>query len=353
MGEEYFRQLWDGKRNTAADRLLVRLMKPFSSLYSLALIFRAKGYSAGVLPSYRLPRPVVSVGNLTVGGTGKTPLVAYIARWLMERGKRAAVLSRGYGGSMEGKVRIVSDGGSIHLSPAEAGDEPYLLASSLPGLAVIVGSDRYRAGLLAMRELEPDIFILDDGYQHLRLERDLNLLLLDCERPYGNGRTIPAGALREPLSALERADLLIFTRCGGNVPRNPTNKPFCAVSHILGGAISVQDGAEVRFEELKRQRALAFAGIADPSHFFESLRIEGLTLSAVLPFSDHCSYGEREIESLCRLKESSNSDFLITTEKDAVKLKSHLGRLGTVYSARLKLSFSDVRPLETELEKLL
>ena len=353
MGEEYFRQLWDGKRNTASDRFLIQLITPFSYPYSLALLIRAKSYAAGLFPSYRLPRPVVSVGNLTVGGTGKTPLVAYIARWLMDRGKRTAVLTRGYSGSMEGEVRVVSDGGSIFLSPAEAGDEPYLLASSLPGLAVIMGSDRYRAGLLAMKELSPDIFILDDGYQHLRLKRDLNLLLLDCKRPFGNGRTLPAGALREPLSALERADLMIFARYEGKVPNIPANKPFCLFSHRLSGAKSVESGENTPFEKLKGLRALAFAGIADPSYFFESLSKEGLFLSATLSLPDHCSYGEREIESLCCLKKSSRSDYLITTEKDAVKLRPHLDMLGSVYSARLKLIFSDARPLETELEKLL
>ena len=174
---------------------------------------RALFYEIGIFRVKRLPLPVISVGNITMGGTGKTPTVILIARELMARGKRVAVLTRGYGGSLEGETRIVSDGEKLFLSPAEAGDEPCLLASSLPGLMVVMGSDRYRAGCLALKELSPDCFILDDGFQHQRLGRDLDILLLDGTAPFNNGWTLPAGFLREPISAVSRADLVILTRC--------------------------------------------------------------------------------------------------------------------------------------------
>ncbi len=351
--EQYLRQLWDGKRSGCADRIFMALLTLLSFVYGLILRLRALAYAAGLLRSFRLPKPVVAVGNLTVGGTGKTPMTLYLARWFMERGKRVAILSRGYGGSLEGEIRIVADGSTTLLSPREAGDEPYLLASSLPGVMVVIGADRYRAGCLALERLEPDIFILDDGFQHLRLKRDLNLLLLDCAKPFGNGRTLPAGTLRELAAAARRADLVVFTRCNGHEPAEVTDKPCCAASHRLTEALPLEGGEPVSLRSLEKLRALAFAGIADPAAFFESLEREGVCLAAKLDFPDHCKYEEPEIAALCKLKEASRADYLITTEKDAVKLASYGKRLGTVYAAGLELSFADARPLTAALEKLL
>jgi tetraacyldisaccharide 4'-kinase len=351
--EEYFRQLWDGKRSGCADRIFMVLLTLLSFVYGLILRLRALAYAAGLLRSFRLPRPVVAVGNLTVGGTGKTPMTLYLARWFMERGKRVAILSRGYGGSLEGEIRIVADGRTILLSPGEAGDEPYLLAASLPGVMVVIGADRYRAGCLALEQLEPDIFILDDGFQHLRLKRELNLLLLDCTKPFGNGRTLPAGILREPAAAVARADLVVFTRCNGQEPADVIDKPWCAASHRLTSALPLEGDEPVSLRSLEKLSALAFAGIAEPASFFESLKREGIHPVATLAFPDHSKYGEPEIAALCELKETSRADYLITTEKDAVKLASNREKLGTVYAAGLELRFADAGPLMAALEKLL
>ncbi len=212
--DRYFRELWEGKRCRAGDKLLVALLIPCAFLYGVVLRLRAYFYARRILAAHRLAAPVVSVGNLSVGGTGKTPMAMYLARLFIERGKRVALLSRGYGGAGGDAVRVVSDGSRLLLSPAEAGDEPVLLARSVPGLIVVTGSDRYRAGLEAFERFQPDIFLLDDGYQHLRLKRDINILLLDAVRPFGNGWTLPAGLLREPLSAVRRADFIVWTRSG-------------------------------------------------------------------------------------------------------------------------------------------
>lgn len=352
-GEEYFRQLWDGKRNGPADRLLLNLLKPLSLPYAQALRLRGAAYEAGLFHSFQLPKPVIAVGNLTVGGTGKTPMVVFLARWFMERGKRVTVLSRGYGGSRQGKVSVVSDGSEILLTPGEAGDEPYLLAFSVPGLSVAIGADRYRAGLLALERLAPDILILDDGFQHQRLKRDLNLLLLDCGKPFGNGWTLPAGTLREPVTAVERADLVVFTRCNDSNPPQVSGKPWCSASHRLTGALPIAGGEQLPFLALQGVKGLAFAGIAQPNSFFESLQAEGLQLAATLSFPDHCSYAEPEIAALCRLKEAKSADYMITTAKDAVKLASFAERLGIVYAAELELSFAVAGPLLSALENLL
>jgi tetraacyldisaccharide 4'-kinase len=184
------------------------------------------------------------VGNITVGGTGKTPVVALLAGFCISRGKRVAVLSRGYGGTLHGETRLVSDGREIFLTPGEAGDEPFMLATRIPGLMVVIGPDRYKAGLFAQEQLDPDIFILDDGFQHLRLNRDLNILLLNQAKPFGNGCVLPAGWLREYRSAAKRADLVIYTRCGNQIPHThfpdiPFRATYKIANAILLGVVLV------------------------------------------------------------------------------------------------------------------
>lgn len=352
--EEYFRKLWKGERTGAFDRLLFACLCLLSLPYAFALRVRAFCYRTGVFRSHSLDRPVISVGNITVGGTGKTPTVIMLAKLLMGHGKRVAVLSRGYRSKSAGEPRIVSDGKSILLSPAEAGDEPYLMARSVPGLMVVTGADRYRAGLLALEQLKPDMFILDDGFQHLRLRRDLNILLLDCRAPFGNGRALPAGPLREPLPAAARADLVIYTRCGGDdAPVALPGIRSCRSMHVLTGVMRQRDDEILPFAALAERRGLAFAGIADPAVFFDALRQKGLSIVATHGFADHVAYGEKEMETLCRLRDSSAAEYMITTGKDAVKLAPWLGKLGEVHVAQLEIRLDDILPLEKALEKVL
>jgi tetraacyldisaccharide 4'-kinase len=352
--EQYFRELTDGKLHGLRDRLLLSLLRGVALPYGALLRLRASAYRCGLLRSYRLPVPVISVGNIVLGGTGKTPMVAWLAQHLIGRGLRVAVLSRGYGGSAEGKLRIVSDGKTMLSTPEEAGDEPCLLAQKVPGLMVVTGADRYRAGLLALAELNPDIFILDDGFQHLRLKRDLNILLLDATRPFANGRTIPAGFLREPVGAAERADLVVYTRCSAEQrPDQLRGTPACRTSHRLTGLLPLAGGGRTGFEVAQGARVTAFSGIAHPAAFFDLLEQEGVRLAATVAFPDHASYGEEEIAAICEKKHASRSSVLITTEKDAVKLASYRERLGECYATLLELAADDWTPLTNALEKLL
>jgi tetraacyldisaccharide 4'-kinase len=354
LSEQHFRDLVAGKRDQPGDRLLWLLLCGAAVVYGMILRLRALLYRAGLIPSRRLPVPVISVGNVTLGGTGKTPMVAWLARFLIGRGKRVAVLSRGYGGSSKGAIRIVSDGSRLLLTPEEAGDEPYLLAQSVPGLMVVIGADRYRAGLLALQELKPDLFILDDGFQHLRLKRDLNILLLDAEHPFANGKTLPAGFLREQPAACGRSDLVIYTRCGeGKHPDLFPGKPSLCSRHTLLGLVPIEGGELRGFGGLESSRITAFSGIANPAAFFDMLEARGLRLTATLAFPDHTGYGEEELAALCRLKDASRSTLMITTEKDAVKLAPHAARLGQVYAAPLGISFDDETLLVSALEKIL
>ncbi len=352
----YWRGLANGTRQSTIDRLLLAFLAPSALVYAIALRLRAAMYQAGLLRTRHLPRPVVSIGNITVGGTGKTPVTAYIARLLMEHGFKVAVLSRGYGGNLEGQIAIVTNGKDLLLAAEQCGDEPYLLAKTVPGVMVVIGADRHAAGMLAMEHLDPDIFLLDDGFQHLRLHRDLNILLLDSNSPFGNCWTLPAGLLREPRSAIQRADLIILTRCTDERPAIPalSGKPHCKARHAIGDAIALNDGEPVPLDRLRGKKLLAFAGIAEPQAFFDGLSSLGLNLVRTIVFPDHVTYGTPQISAIAGILESSGADFAITTEKDGVKL----GNLPPEPSqktllARLKITIDDPSTLSASLLKLL
>lgn len=355
-GETYFRMLVNGEAAGLSDRFLLCLLIALSIPYALFMRCRAVLYGYGILPSRRLPRPVISVGNLTMGGTGKTPMTLFLARELMARGKRVAVLTRGYGGSKEGETLIVADGTGLLLKPEESGDEPWLLGSALPGLMVVMGASRYAAGMLAMERLDPDIFIIDDGFQHLRLKRDLDILLMDGHRPFATGRTLPAGFLREAPAAARRADLIVFSRCSGGKP--PADGllpgiPFSTSSHRIAGYAPLAGGDCRSLSDFGGRRVLAFAGIADPAAFFDGLEGAGVPLVATIAFPDHTAYGSTEMEALGRLKQSKKADCIITTAKDAVKLIPYSGILRDCYVAQLQLVLHDPEPLLRELERIL
>ena len=354
--EAYFRELVAGERRALGDRLLLAVLRGCALPYAAAMRLRADAYRRGLLPAHRLSRPVISVGNITVGGTGKTPMTTWLASYLLKRGKRVAVLSRGYGGTLEGETRLVSDGTTLLLTPQEAGDEPCLLARLVPGLVVAIGSDRYRAGLLAGERCNPDIFILDDGFQHLRLARDLNILLMDCRQPLGNGRTLPAGLLREPAAALSRADLAVFTRCQDSAPAGaplPVAVPACRARHRLTGYAEGVAGAVRPLAELRGLRGMAIAGIADPAAFFAELTRAGLTLAATLPLPDHCRFAAADLQVIRELAASARADYLLMTAKDAVKLADREGLPARALVASLEMTLEDESPLLALVEKLL
>ncbi|MDD2897406.1 MAG: tetraacyldisaccharide 4'-kinase [Desulfuromonadaceae bacterium] len=351
----YWRDLASGNRTRTGDTFFLLFLTPLAWLYSSALRLRAQLFKRGVLKTYRLSRAVVSIGNITVGGTGKTPVTAYIARFLLSEGLRVAVLSRGYGGSLEGQTCVVSDGTTVMLRSEECGDEPYLLATTIPGLMVVIGPDRYTAGQMAFQQLSPDIFLLDDGFQHLRLYRNLNILLQDFTRPFGNGLTLPAGILREPASAARRADLTIFTRTPQTalVPANTGKSPHCLSRHKLADLLPLTGGTPISFTECLDKKALVFAGIADPDSFFEGLRVEGLTVVRCLNFPDHSVYNRERCAEIAEAFRESGADVLITTEKDGVKLTGLSPELASrTLLARLDLTIDNPELLKNMLIKL-
>ncbi|MFZ1983975.1 MAG: tetraacyldisaccharide 4'-kinase [Desulfatitalea sp.] len=308
-----------------------------SWVYGLLSQTRYRLYGRGMLKSRCLPCCVISVGNLTAGGTGKTPMTIYIARHLQSIGYRVVVLSRGYGGRAEKKGGIVSDGLRICMDPDSAGDEAFMMAAKLVGIPVLVGQDRYRSGVNAIRYFQAEVIVLDDGYQHLRLQRDLNLLLLDARYPFGNGYLLPRGPLRVPISSSIRADAIILTRCGpdNRVPALPkeikaTNRVFRS-RHVpaLFEAIRSREvtagGGRLKMAPLDTAAILGtkvfgFSGIANNVDFRRSLLSLGVSMKGFLEFDDHHRYSDGDLETIQMRCRDEGAEWLATTEKDFYRL---------------------------------
>ena len=325
--------------------LLVSLLSATSALYGTVQRFRADCYRQNLLRSQKLPCTVISVGNLTVGGTGKTPMTIYVARMLQQSGVRVAVISRGYKGGSEKDGGVVSDGRHIFMDSEQAGDEPFLIASRLKNIPVIVGKNRFKAGLLAVDKFQPDVIVLDDAFQHLKLKRDVDLVLLDCTRPFGNSHLLPRGKLREPAEALTRATACVLTRAQSRadeataesvakikslVPQIPiftsSHDPyFYTVKSGVQTPLNEIDDflSPHELEEIKQQKVFAFSGIARNDYFRQTVEEVGFTTRGFSEFSDHHRYSGDDLTIIVRAAQKGGADCLISTEKDYARI-NHL-----------------------------
>jgi tetraacyldisaccharide 4'-kinase len=306
-----------------------------SRLYGGMMHLRRRLYEKQVLPSCRLPCSVVSVGNLALGGTGKTPTVIHLARLIKGMGYRVAIISRGYKGTAQNKGAIVSDGRTLRCDVVQSGDEPYLMASLLEDVPVVVGKDRCRAGNTANRVARPDVVLLDDAFQHLRVKRDLNLLLLDARFPIGNSFVMPRGRLREPASAIGAADAVVLTRSDA-VPsshyemvlkRYPSLPVFRSIHRSVvrgraqaGEPLPLLHQLPAGPDDLKDLTLFAFAGLADNLAFFDTLARQGAQISGALGFADHHDYNEKDVCRIGRSAAAAGADCLVTTDKDYVRM---------------------------------
>jgi tetraacyldisaccharide 4'-kinase len=324
-----------------------------SRLYGLGARARRALYARGQFQVKRLPAPVVSVGNLTVGGTGKTPVAACLARLWRDRGQRVAILSRGYGGRSRG-VTCISDGQNTFQKPPEVGEEPYWLARALPGVAVYTGACRYAAGLAAWQEFRPDLFLLDDGFQHVQLHRDLDLVLLDAASPWGNGRLLPCGPLREPPSALQAARVIILTRFEparhqaqlAAIQKAWPDKTVLTAAIAPVSLISFPGGHTEAPAAMRHRALVAFAGLARPEVFAATLQELGVDLKAFLAFPDHHAYRRREVQDLSDTARARGAGAIITTGKD-------WARLGERWEGDVLLWVLEVEARLAEPERLL
>ncbi|HEY0004761.1 MAG TPA: tetraacyldisaccharide 4'-kinase [Pyrinomonadaceae bacterium] len=311
------------------------MLAPLSALYGALTRARLALYRAGALPVHRIEAPVISVGNLTAGGTGKSPLVAWVARAVAREGLRVCILTRGYGRAHPKSRVIVSDGERILAGPLEGGDEPCMLAEMLLGKAAVISdADRVGSARWAVENLKSEVFILDDGFQHLRIARDLNLVLLDATNPWGGRRLLPRGTLREPRENLSRADCIVITRADqadniaslrAEIESLSGSRPIF-LSHIASQRARPLFAASIREEAeamIRSQPVAAFCAIGNPQAFFMQLRRRGsILLSHTRAFSDHHVYTQSDVDQLEREAREHGARLLVTTAKDAVKLRA-------------------------------
>lgn len=326
--------------------MVISLLKYIASqAYGGIQGLRAAMYAGGRRTSHKLPCKVVCVGNLTAGGTGKTPMIMYLANLLQQRNIATVIISRGYRGALEQTGGLVSGRDQVLRTAAEAGDEPYLLACRLKGVPVYVGRKRYENGLKAMEAFKPTVILLDDGYQHLQLQRDFNLLLMDAAKPLDNGYVIPRGMLREQPGAVNRAQAIVFTRGAAGrdsyglvapyvdkaeqLPHFVSgHKPYCYMvpqQTDLAQAFSrVTDFNDPALLFTAKPKAFMFSGIAKNQSFMDSLTQVGLEITGSRFFSDHYAYTAEDLTELQKAAMVSGAEILVTTEKDHAKLKGCL-----------------------------
>lgn len=352
-----------GRRAGASAALYGAFLHALSWLFSAITQARFWLYQNRILHDQPLGCLVVVVGNLTVGGTGKTPVVEKFARALHERGRKVAILSRGYKSKRpplwqrwwiafthaeEPPPRVVSDGTRVLLDSDEAGDEPYMLARNLPGVIVLVDKNRVKAGAYAIKKFGCDTLVLDDGFQYLPLKGRLNLLLIDKTNPFGNGHLLPRGILREPVKHLRRASYVFLTKSDGQrdaelertiAEHNPsvdviecTHRPQYLQRFGADGA-----GERQSLAFLKGRRVFAFSGIATPESFEKFLRDLGALLVGRERFLDHYRYGAEDLAELFAWAARERADCLVTTEKDAVRIPDDYRCPLPLYYLRLEI----------------
>jgi len=312
---------------------------PLSTIYAAVTRSRLAAYRRGWFSTTKLQAPVISVGNLTTGGTGKTPLVEWVCRAIANDGKseglrkekRICVLTRGYGRENPGAQVIVSDGAQLLAREPAAGDEAFLLGKNLLGIAaVIANANRVAGGQWAIENWNAEVFVLDDGFQHLRLARDLDIVTIDATNPWGGGSLLPAGRLREPRTGLSRADCVVLTRMDqvdDPAAVRTAVEPLVGAAPIFSSrmatsAIRRLDGESVDSESFSSQTLAAFCGVGNPTSFFSHLRREGCAIVFTQAFADHHQYTQSELAALVDEARSHGAEALITTAKDAVKLSA-------------------------------
>ncbi len=328
--------------------LLGWFLTGLSRVYGGAAKLRERFYQTRVLQPRKLPCTVISIGNLTLGGTGKTPMTLYMARLLVRMGYRIVIISRGYKGKAEKKGGIVSDGRRILMGPDEAGDEPFMMAASLKTIPIVVGQDRYLSGMSAIGRFAPHIVLLDDAFQHYQLFRDLDVVLLDARRPFGNHHLVPRGILREPPSALVRADAFVFTRSDlsdmavlSTARRHlPTRPVFNSVHRPVLYRCTDADKPNtespgppelipVNPHWLEDRSVYAFSGIADNDDFRRIVSGACRRVTGFRGFADHHPYSGTDVAALLTAAKASGAETIITTEKDHARIGHKIHWAGT------------------------
>lgn len=338
-----------GKRRSPVLGVLLSIL---AAVYRALLQLRLLLYRTHLFSTSSLPCRVISIGNLTLGGTGKTPTVIFITGLLARNRMRPSVISRGYGRENESEIIVVSDGRSVFVSARIGGDEPTLIASKLPGIPVVVGSRRYQAGLHALNAFNSDVVVLDDGFQHRQLNRDLDIVLVDAADPFGNGKLFPAGILREPIEALARAHAVIITRVDqakdlaalrSIIERSTQARIFTSRYQPID-LVDCSSGENKPLSALRGAKTLVFSGIARPASLTELLRSLGSDIVVEKAFPDHHAYTRSDLAELFQRAADARVSLIVTSEKDMVRLKD-LKPEG-IWALRIELSILEPEALE-------
>ncbi len=332
-----------------------------SLLYGSSVKLREKFYKKGIFRSEKLPCTVISIGNITAGGTGKTPMAIYVAKLATRLGYKTAIVSRGYKGGAEKTGGVVSNGKTIYMSPDMAGDEPFMMASCLKDVPVVVGQNRFKAGMSAVKEFSPDIIVLDDAFQHLRVKRDIDLVLLDSSKPFGNNHLLPRGLLREPVSSLLRGDAYIMTRSDSagqgsfsKVREIAQGKPVFSCFHVpfLSGIVKKNNSADLKqgytvsqseynTEFLQGRRVVAFSGIAKNDDFRRTVDSFKCNQLNFMEFPDHYKYSDDDLQHILNSAKHAKADYILTTEKDYVRIAHRLSWPVDLAVIGIEISFGE------------
>ncbi len=345
------------------------ILRPWLSLFSWIYLFlgliRNLLYSLGIFKTHNFKRDfpqtkVISIGNITAGGTGKTPWTIFLADKISKSGKKVTVLTRGYGRKSSEQV-VLDEESKKNKNWQEVGDEPFLMASKLNGIPIIVNSNRVKAGFWALQNNQAQVIILDDGFQNKSIKKNLEIVLIDATNPFGNFKLLPAGILREPLENLKRADLLVLNKVDQvssteqllEQLKTVSTAPIVESGYEISNAENVYTVQTIPRAELQGKTCLAFCGIASPFSFTASLKELQLRVVATKFFPDHYVYREKDLLDLVQEGLNRRIDFLVTTEKDKVRLLSINSKL-PIYALVIKVKISKGEEiLEQKLKQIL
>ncbi len=373
--ERYYLKVLGGEKKGFPVRLFQGLLWTFSLLYLAVIQMRFLLYRLRIFRSRSVTAWVVSVGNITLGGTGKTPVVERLANLLHSRGRKVAIISRGYRRKtgprwrrLKEKIlgapttRVVSDGQNILLNSRVAGDEPYMLATNLKNVPVLINRNRVKAAWYAIRRLKADTLILDDGYQHLDLKRDLNIVLVDAGLPFGNGHLFPRGILREPPRNLSRADLILITKAAAGAQeelkkelrRYNQRAEIMECRHRPMYFYDVRTSLKTSLDFIRGSRVATLAGIARPEGFERMISELGATVIYSRRFVDHHFYTQQELIDILNRAQRKGAEILLTTEKDAVRFPRLPRGKMPVFAIRVRIdSVEEGDVFDTELLRFL
>ena len=343
---QYIYQIAYGPETPFYGWLILGFLRGCSYIYGFGVGLKLSCYKVGLKKKEKLPCCVISIGNITVGGTGKTPTAQKMADLIKRMGYKVVILNRGYRSHWDKEIGVVSDGNKIFMTAYEAGDEAYLMAKTLPGIPVVIGKNRAITGKYAVEKLGAEVIIMDDGYQHWHLERDLDVVLVDTLNMFGNGCVLPRGMLREPLENLDRGDLFLLTKTDQSsilsrmqlrktIEKYNTKAPVVESVHHPKNFVEIADWYKgitqnhMDLSELEGKNVMVFSAIGNPSSFEQTLSGIGLNIKEAVRYPDHHDYGMLEMQYISERASSQKAVAMVTTSKDAVKIPTEF-----IYSSR-------------------